>query len=307
MKKLILSSLFSIAMAGCSSHADQKIETTLCSNLSVQVLGSGGPEISDGLASSSFVIWKDDKAIVLVDAGGGSSFNFEKSKAQFNDLLAVLITHFHVDHSAAIPVYIKAGYFTHRSLALNIFGPQRGGGFPSTEEFINALFSDQQPSVYPYLSDNLRQQSSTDFLLKPLSIESENKIWRKQINDDIEISAINVHHGDIPALAWRIATENCAITFSGDMNASSDNLISLAKDSDILIANNAIPESANTFAKQLHMTPSQIGKIASNANVKHLILTHFMKRTVDRKSETVELIQKNYSGNIILAQELLTY
>lgn len=307
MKFVQLFFVFFFILAGCSSHAEKKNQQQFCNDLSIQVLGAGGPEIDDGLASSSFIIWKNGKAKVLVDAGGGSSFNFEKSGAKFNDISTLLFTHFHVDHSAAIPVYVKAGYFTHRQSTLAVYGPRQGGGFPSTKEFINALFSDEQASVYPYLSDNIRQQSSTDFLIESHTIDSENSIWSKQLKDDITISAINVHHGDIPALAWRISTRNCAITFSGDMNTSTNNLSALAKNSNILVANNAIAEDANKFAKQLHMTPSQIGGIADKAKVENLILTHFMNRTIKRKNETVEFIKKNYSGNIILSEELMTY
>ena len=40
--------------------------------VAVQVLGSGGPETQDKRASTSYLIWKDGKARVIIDAGGGS-------------------------------------------------------------------------------------------------------------------------------------------------------------------------------------------------------------------------------------------
>ena len=63
--------------------------------VSLQVLGSGGPELNDKRASSSYLVWLDSKAVVMIDAGGGSSYNFEKSGAKFNDIKAVAFTHFH--------------------------------------------------------------------------------------------------------------------------------------------------------------------------------------------------------------------
>jgi len=45
-------------------------------DVAVQVLGSGGPELQDRRASSSYLIWQDGQARVLVDAGGGSALRF---------------------------------------------------------------------------------------------------------------------------------------------------------------------------------------------------------------------------------------
>jgi ribonuclease BN (tRNA processing enzyme) len=300
---LTLGFLSVILASSCSTVVAKDV----CQGMQLQVLGSGGPEINDGLASSSYLIWIDGKAVLMIDAGGGSSLIFEKSSANFNHLKAILLTHLHVDHSAELPVYIKAGYFTHRDQNLPIFGPTAGGEFPSTENFVKALFSDQQASVYPYLSDNLRQQQSTDFLLEPVSVNPEDKIWKHTISENLSIAAIKVIHGAIPAIAWRVNYRGCSVSFSGDMNGSSGNLQILAKDSQLLIANNAIPENANPIAQRLHMTPSTIGKIAKQAGVKKLILSHFMNRSKDIKAQSKQIIAEYYPGEIIFAFDLLKH
>ena len=56
--------------------------TTVCEGVSLQVLGSGGPELDDGRASASYLLWKDEKANVLVDAGSGSSVQFGASRSE---------------------------------------------------------------------------------------------------------------------------------------------------------------------------------------------------------------------------------
>jgi len=281
-----------------------------CDNVQLQILGSGGPEIYDGLASSSYLVWIDNKARVLIDAGGGSSLNFEKSGADFNDLQAILLSHLHVDHSAALPVYIKGGFFTARSKNLPLFGPTAGGDFPSTEDFVYALFSHNQNSVYPYLSDFVEKARSTQFILTAKSINPEvtnpkSKIWSKKLNKQLSISAIKVTHGEIPALAWRVNQGECSITFSGDMNGTSGNLPIIAKNTDILVAHNAISEQAGKMPKYLHMTPSIIGKLAKQAQAKKLVLSHFMYKTASIKEESKRLIRKNYQGKVVMAKDLL--
>ena len=106
----------------------------------LQVLGSGGPEMGDGRASSAYVVWVDGKARVLVDFGGGASLRFEQSKAKIADLDLVLLTHLHIDHTADLPALLKASFFTSRTRDLPIFGPYGNRAMPTTEVFIERLF-----------------------------------------------------------------------------------------------------------------------------------------------------------------------
>lgn len=297
----------------------QQLSANQCSHIELQVLGAGGPELNDGLASSSYLVWIDGKARVMVDAGGGSSLNFEKSGADFNDIQVILLSHLHVDHSAALPIYIKGSFFTGREKELALFGPEAGGDFPSTKQFVDALFSDRKPSdnidennsgtlkenAYPYLSDFIEAQSSTPYLLTAHNVITKNNIWSKKLTNALTISAINVNHGAIPALAWRVDSGQCSVTFSGDMNASSDNLPKLAKHTDLLVAHNAIPEQAGTIAKYLHMTPTSIGLMAKQSQTKKLLLSHFMSRSVKVKPKSHDLIEKNYHREVVDAKELV--
>jgi ribonuclease BN (tRNA processing enzyme) len=47
-----------------------------------------------------------------VDMGSGSLLRFEQSGARLNDLDVILVSHFHADHSNALPALIKASYFS---------------------------------------------------------------------------------------------------------------------------------------------------------------------------------------------------
>jgi predicted metal-dependent RNase len=78
--------------------------------VSVQVLGSGGPELQDKRASSSYLVWQDGQARVLVDAGGGSALRFGESGAKMSQLDVILFTHYHIDHSADFPSLIFSSW-----------------------------------------------------------------------------------------------------------------------------------------------------------------------------------------------------
>lgn len=268
----------------------------------VQVLGSGGPELSDGRASSSYLVWLDGKGIVLIDAGSGSSLNYEKSGANLTDLKVVAFSHFHVDHSADFAALVKASYFAQRNQDLIVLGPEGNDIMPSTTEFINRLFA--RKGVFAYLSEYVDTEQSGRFKIRGKSVLLTKHI--KQVaytSNRFVLSAIPVHHGPIPALAWRIDVAGCAITFSGDMSNRFQTLASLAKDSELLIAHNAIPETLQGVGRSLHMAPSEIAKIAQQADVKKLILSHRMKRTLGREQETLAIIKRRYKGTVLFAED----
>ena len=108
----------------------------------------------------------------------------------------------------------------------------------------------------------------------------------------------------MPALGWRIEVGGKTIVFSGDTNGNNGNLERLAKDADIFVAHNAIPEGDTGVPRELHMPPSVIGRIAGQAHVKSLVISHRMLRSLGHETETRAQIQKLYTGPIAFADDL---
>ena len=44
--------------------------------IAIQILGSGGPRVNPDRASSSYLLWIDAQARILVDIGGGAFLRF---------------------------------------------------------------------------------------------------------------------------------------------------------------------------------------------------------------------------------------
>lgn len=288
-----------LLLAGLSSPTALAANSCQSDRVKLQVLGSGGPELGDQRASSSYLVWLDGKARVMVDAGGGSSLNFEKSRAQFSDLDAVLFSHLHVDHSADWPVYVKAGFFTGRDRDLPVYGPYGNSNLPAVDKFQEALLS----QAWPYLSNYLDNSERSEYKLPATVINADKSVWFQSL-ERINLKALNVNHGPLPAVAWRVELAGCSIVFSGDTSASSENLTRLATSADMLVAHNAIPESARGVARRLHMPPSRIGEVAAQASVKKLVLSHRMLRTLEREPQTLDQIRKHYAGPVNFAEDL---
>ena len=302
MAPIKIVSILSLVLLSCACTSFAECQK---GRVSLQVLGSGGPELNDQRASSSYLIWLDDKAIVMIDAGGGSSYNFEKSGANFNDIKAVAFTHFHVDHSADFSEYIKFSYFSSRKEDLLVYGPAGNEVMPSATAFINALF--KKDGTYPYLNNNINLKSNNSYHIKTTDVSLDKKRSEFKLDEEISLTAAPVHHGPLAAVAWRVDLAGCAITFSGDMSNKYNSLAGLAMNSDILVAHNAVPENANRIALNLHMPPSVIGKISNQAKVKKLILSHRMNRTLGKENKTLEYMRKSYGGAVEFSNDLDWY
>lgn len=271
--------------------------------LAVQVLGSGGPELQDKRASSSYLIWDQGRARVMVDAGGGSELRFGESGAHMSQLDVFLFSHFHVDHSGGFPALIFSSWFGERSRALPVFGPEGNQYMPSTTEFVRDLFGDPH-GAWRYLSELVEPGQGGSYQIEPHDVAAgpaPMAVWR---NGGIAISAVRVVHGAFPALAWRVEMGGKRIVFSGDTNGDGEGLTKLAMNADLFVAHNAVPENATGVERRLHMPPSVIGITAGNAHVKQLVLSHRMLRTLGKEKETEEEIRRHYAGLLAFANDL---
>ena len=94
--------------------------------LAVQVLGSGGPTAGGTRASAGYLVWRAGRAVVMVDAGGGTFLRFGEAGARLDDLSLLAISHLHPDHVADLPALLWLSEMG-RQRPLPIAGPSGGG------------------------------------------------------------------------------------------------------------------------------------------------------------------------------------
>ncbi len=279
----------------------------------VQVLGSGGPELAGGRAASSYLVWLDGRARALVDLGGGAMLRFGEAGARIADLDVILLTHLHVDHSADLPALVKASFFEERDRPLPVYGPPGNRLMPSTVSFVRTLFNSTS-GAFRYLGGMVNPMTRDGYKLQPHDVlpprkrrltpaSRDDRDTAAFANERLHTEAVSVAHGELPALAWRVQAGGKTVVFSGDTNGEGG-LVRLAAGADLLIAHHAVPEGAQGVERSLHMPPSVIGRIAREANVKQLVLTHRMRRTLGREDETLEQIRRQYAGPAVFANDL---
>jgi ribonuclease BN (tRNA processing enzyme) len=270
----------------------------------LQILGAGGPELDDGQAGASYILWIDQHARLLVDPAPGSAAAFDRAGARFEDLDAIVFTHLHADHAADFPAFIKGSYFSERERPLAVLGPTGDGPYPDTATFVERMIGPE--GAFAYLSDFLKPRKG-GYPLRIRNVPAKgSRRWAEFRNEELQLSAIPVHHGPVPALAWRVDVlrQNQSIVFTGDFNNSKDAVADFAKDVDALVIHHAIPEGTRGAALELHVTPTQIGRIAARADARMLVLGHRMNRTRGRESLSRQALEAHYKGPLIFANDM---
>ena len=289
------------------------------STLAVTVLGSGGPMVTVDRASPGYLVYVDGVPRIMMDGGGGTCLSLGQGRIVNLERLDMwLFSHLHIDHCAEFPAIMKSMYYLRRSYNTNnpltIIGPEGGGKFPGTTEFVDKMFNPKD-GIFAYLHDFLETVYAPPMKLETrdvpydyTAITDPRVVFEK---DGIQISSIPVMHGPdlaTPSVAFRVDYGGKSITYSGDLNSDTGNLLTLAMGSDVLIYDASLsPAQRMDPPGMYHSLPGEIGQTAQAAGVRTLVLSHFMPPYTDRKTqEIVDGVKRFYTGEVVLATDLLT-
>ena len=269
----------------------------------VQVLGASGGELDDGQASSGYLVWVNGRARILIDAGPGTALRFEESGADFRDLYAMVFTQVHPQHTADLPAFVMGSIHAGRSVTLPIFGPAGNDRVPGFEAWLDLIMG--PTGAFRNLADIFSSLSQAGYRIQPTEIDSSGRgTWSGFRRDGIILRSVGTDHGNQPALAWRVDVDGIGITFTGSTANRRQLVNDLAADSVILVAHHAIPENTRGFLREQFMTPSQIGRLAADAGVNRLVLSHRSARTRGRETQSRDEIRNHYRGSIVFANDL---
>lgn len=277
--------------------------------LELVVLGSGGPGAT-GRAGAGYMVLVEGEPRILVDAGPGTFARLGEAKLSLSKTDIVLLTHLHIDHTGELPGLFKARAVSGGGpVHFRVFGPtgHRGEGdeasFPSTSRFIDLLFGPNGAFSYlhdfaaPMTIDATDIDASANAPTTPETIYSEH---------GLNISAIAGHHGDAPAVIYRIDYRNQSITFSGDIDATGiDNLRRIARHTSLLVFNCVVldPPGSRPVLYTLHTPPKTIGVVAADSETTKLLLSHLSPSIDENKNEVEASIRGHYKGQIVFAQD----
>jgi ribonuclease BN (tRNA processing enzyme) len=273
--------------------------------LEVVVLGSGGPR-PFGRAGSSFIVMVDGTPRILLDAGPGAFLRIGELQLDLDKVDIVLLTHLHIDHSGDLAAFFNARALTSDGpVTYSIFGPDGAGLFPKTSRFVDLLVGDGGAFAYQKTFG-----ADETFAVHDLAISLDSPRTKIVDEDGLVVEEIATHHGDCPAVAYRITYKGQVVVFSGDMDASAlPNLVQLAKDADLLVFNCAVldPPSSPSQLYDLHTPPRKIGEAAHQSAVRSLLLSHLAPDVLGKKEEVRRSIRASYTGPIAFATDRMRF
>ena len=287
------------------SFADSAEQCPPPQGVALQVLGSGGPIADDARGSSAYLVWVNGKSRVLIDAGGGAFLRFGEAQANFSDLDFIGLSHFHTDHSADFPALLKSGYFSTRERPLPVAGPGAGGPFPGLNGFLSSML-DKDSGAFGYLSGYLDDSEGVvkiDAIEVSTEVQSAVSVYDSG-PDGISIAALNLPHGIVPAIAFRVQVNGVTIVFSSDQNGSKPMFTDFARRASALVMPMPVPAGATDAARRLHAPPGVIGDIARESGAKQLVLSHLMARSLRNLDQNLAAVRTSYSGPILVANDL---
>ena len=268
--------------------------------VAVQILGSGGPAINRFRSSTSYLLRVDNEAKVLIDMGGGAFGRFGQAEAKMSDLAMVAVSHLHPDHVSDLPALLWLSHQS-RTAPLPIVGPSGNDAAPDFATFLSRLF-DEKNGAFQVLGPVLGAKLGTsgggvrlDVKVVDVAKAEATTVFEGQ---GITVTALGIPHGPMATLAYRVTTRNVSIVFSSDQTGTNPSFVPFAKGANVLIMHLAIPAGAKN---PLHAAPEVVGRVAQEAGVGHLIVSHVGPFNLE---SAIAELKTAYSGPLTVGADM---
>jgi len=279
------------------------------------ILGTGAgpnPTVPGRTRHMTCHVMVSNSMAYVLDCGLGVTNQFARTGIPFASVRSIFITHHHPDHNIEYGPFLLLGWVQ---------------GLPSVRAF-------GPPPLKQMTEDFLRAYKATidlwveDLKVKPLvppdvmEVSAPGAVMQE---GNVKVAATIVQHPPVrPALAYRFDFHDRSIVFSGD-TAPIEAVARLAKGADILVheamyvrgleayVRDRIAKGAPirfddymTHMKVDHSPVEDVGRVAQDAGVKTLVLSHLTPGIDGIADETWrDLAARQFKGEIVVARDLM--
>jgi ribonuclease BN (tRNA processing enzyme) len=263
--------------------------------------------------------------LYVVDAGDGVARRLAKAGINVREIGTVFITHHHDDHTAGLGTLLSVAWDQNRTKPVHVYGP------PRTVELVTAALQYFSISAAIRIADGGRSVPIAQVFF---GHDVGTGVVYQDAN--VRVTAVENSHfdfhegpaaGKYKSYSYRFETPGRVIVFTGDTGPI-DAVTELAKGADLLVSETSSCEArmqemaddgrwqAMTPAEQAgivrqmtqgHMTLDEIGKMATSANVKTVVLSHLTHKRDGDYTPWAEEVKKHFSGQVLIAKDLMEF
>jgi ribonuclease BN (tRNA processing enzyme) len=287
----------------------QQPASSLGPNRLVTLGTRGGPAIRTGFTptpSANLIVYDD--VPYVIDTGYGVSGKLVESKFLLPQLRYIFITHHHSDHNAEFGLLAYNAWVMGLKTPIDAYGP--AGMKQLAQGFWDAYQFDIETRMADEGRPDLRKLvSAHDY--------TEGEVLK---TDKVLVSALrNVHPPIKESFALKFEFRDKIIVFSGD-TAYHPPLAQFAKGADILVHEvmllpaieflvraNPNADRILEHLKASHTAVADVGRVATEAGVKTLVLSHFVPADSPKVTEKdwIDGVRETWKGELVLAKDLM--
>ncbi len=281
------------------------------SDFKVTLLGTGTPIPSPERFGPSTLIEAGDQKL-LIDAGRGATIRLYQLGVPMGRIDALLLTHYHSDHTVGIPDFWLTGWlhshFGRRNAPLRVIGP------PGAQMLMSNLEQAYALDIKIRLADEHLPPEGAAIAVEEFA--ADGVVYDK---DGVKVIAFEVDHGDVikPAYGYRIEYGGRIVVISGDTRYN-ENVVKYGMGADLLIHEVALarPElTKEAFVQRIlahHTMPREAGLVFARTKPKLAAYTHLVFLASERvaPASVADLVgetRQTYGGALEVGEDLMSF
>jgi ribonuclease BN (tRNA processing enzyme) len=250
-------------------------------------------------------------AVYVVDCGLGLTDRFAEAGLSFHAVRGVYITHHHFDHNVEYGPFLAVGWVQGMPLSVRAYGP------PPLKQMTDDYFRSMR-ATFDFWAEDMKMKPA-----ETVAVTEVVQAGPVMQDDNVKVTAALVNHPPVkPAFAYRFDFHDRSIAFSGDTTPV-EAVAQLAKGADVLVHEAMyLPVLIDYLHAQIakgrpikfddylahmnadHSPAEEVGRIAQEAGVKTLVLSH-LTPAIDSISDDTwrAAAAKNFQGEIVVAHD----
>lgn len=283
------------ALESDERSTEKRLPTGARPRTEVVIVGSGTPVPEPDRSGPAVAVVIDGEPL-LFDAGPGVVRATVSAGLDPVAVAQVFLTHLHSDHTLGLPDLIFSPWVVGRDEALAVRGP------PGTEPMVDHL-------VAAFAED--RRVRTTGLEGKgPLRVDAADVVPGVVYErGETRVEAFAVEHGSWHhAYGYRIDGPDRRVVVSGDTGPS-DAVVRACDGCDVLVhecystaAFDDLPDSAQRYHGSFHTSAAEVGRLATRARAKAVVLTHLLLWGATADSLRDE-VRAHFEGEVVVGHD----